>query len=245
MRITATAVSDIGRVRKTNQDSVGCFPDVSLFLLADGMGGLKDGEVASRLAIDVIAHHVQTGNGDAQRDDAGVLRSAIASANERILHEGEARGELSGRVRIGATIVALRVLPEQGRALWAHVGDSRLYRVRDGKLTLLTADHTVAGAAYRDQGNVPLDLPHTNMLVQALGVAQEVEPSLGSDDVRPGDLFLLCSDGVSGLLKPDQLERTLAEDLPLEAKAQNLIRLALEASGRDNASVVLVQVVPD
>jgi protein phosphatase len=244
MRLTATAVSDIGRVRKTNQDSVGCFPDMSLFLLADGMGGLKDGEVASRLAIDVIAQHVQGANGGAQGDDAVVLERAIASANERILHEGEARGEMSGRVRIGATIVALRVFPEQGRALWAHVGDSRLYRVRDGKLTLLTADHTVAGAAYRDR-DVPLDLPHTNMLVQALGVAQQVEPSLGCDDVRPGDLFLLCSDGVSGLLAPDVLERTLAEDVPVEVKAQNLIRLALEASGRDNASVVLVQVVPD
>src|SRR5690606_33389413 len=100
-------------------------------------------------------------------------------------------------VRIGATIVVLRVFPEQGRALWAHVGDSRLYRVRDGKLALLTADHTLAGAAYRDRTTVPLDLPHTNMLVQALGVAPDVEPSLGADDVRPGDLFLLCSDGVS------------------------------------------------
>ena len=244
MRITATAVSDIGRVRKNNQDSVGCFPDMGLFLVADGMGGLKDGEVASRLAIDVIRDHVQsTGNGGSHHADTlDVLTAAIASANEQILHEGEARNDESGRSRIGATVVALRVAEDEGRAFWAHVGDSRLYRARAGHLALLTADHTVAGAAYRDQRIVPLDLPHTNVLVQALGVAREVDPSLGSDDVRAGDLFLLCSDGVSGLIAPDVLERTLVEDAPIADKASNLIRLALDASGRDNASVVLVQV---
>jgi protein phosphatase len=247
MRLTATAVSDIGRVRKTNQDSVGCFDDLSLYLLSDGMGGLLDGEVASRLAIDVIRRQVQgTPNGNGQQaDDAVVLRAAIASANESILQEGESRGDGPGRSRIGATIVALRLSPEQGRAVWAHVGDSRLYRVRDGRLALLTADHTVAGAAYREGAIVPLDLPHTNVLVQALGVSREIEPTLGADDARPGDLFLLCSDGVSGLLDPVVLEQELARDLPVEEKASNLIRLALEASGRDNASVVLVQILGD
>jgi protein phosphatase len=245
MRLTSTAVSDIGRVRKTNQDSVGCFPELRLYLLADGMGGLTDGEVASRLAIDVIADHVQTANGAAGADDLTLLRGAIASANERILHEGEARGEASGRARIGATIVALRVAADEGRAFWAHVGDSRLYRFREGRLTLLTADHTLAGAAYRDGGTVPLDLPHTNMLVQALGVSQDVDPSLGSSDVQPGDLFLLCSDGISGMIAPDVLEKALADASSLDEKAKNLIRLALEASGRDNASVVLVHATGD
>jgi len=247
MRLTATAVSDIGRVRKTNQDSVGCFDDLSLYLLSDGMGGLKDGEVASRLAIDVIRSQVQgssNGNG-MQGDDAGMLKAAIATANESILHEGESRGESSGRSRIGATIVALRLSPGAGRAVWAHVGDSRLYRVRDGHLALLTADHTVAGAAYREGAVVPLDLPHTNVLVQALGVSKEIEPTVGSDDVRAGDLFLLCSDGVSGLVTPGVLEQELARDLSVEEKAGNLIRLALEASGKDNASVVLVQILGD
>lgn len=247
MRLTATAVSDIGRVRKTNQDSVGCFDDLSLFLLSDGMGGLKDGEIASRLAIDVIRQDVQgstNGNGRTS-DDAGVLRAAIARANESILQEGESRGDGPGRSRIGATIVALRLSPQDGRAVWAHVGDSRLYRVRDGRLALLTADHTVAGAAYREGASVPLDLPHTNVLVQALGVSREIEPSIGADDIRPGDLFLLCSDGVSGLVEPGVLEQELLRALPVEEKASNLIRLALEASGRDNASVVLVEILGD
>lgn len=249
MRLTATAVSDIGRVRKTNQDSVGCFDDLSLYLLSDGMGGLTDGEVASRLAIDVIRDKVAqgtNGNGQAHDDDLGVLRAAIARANERILSEGEQRGEASGgRSRIGATIVALRLSPADGRAVWAHVGDSRLYRFRDGVLALLTADHTVAGAAYRDTEDVPLDLPHTNMLVQALGVSREIEPSVGADAVRAGDLFLLCSDGVSGLVEPGVIAEELGRDNTVEEKASSLIRLALEASGKDNASVVLVQILGD
>jgi serine/threonine protein phosphatase PrpC len=248
MRLTATAVSDIGLVRKTNQDSVGCFDELSLYLLSDGMGGLTDGEIASRLAIDVIRDKVAQGaNGTGQtQDDLGVLSAAIARANESILNEGEQRKDASGgRSRIGATIVALRLSPEAGRAVWAHVGDSRLYRYRDGTLTLLTADHTVAGAAYRDGGEVPLDLPHTNMLVQALGVARDIEPSVGSDEVRAGDLFLLCSDGVSGLVEPGALAEELGRDATVEEKATSLIRLALEASGRDNASVVLVQILGD
>lgn len=249
MRLTATAVSDIGRVRKTNQDSVGCFDDLSLYLLSDGMGGLTDGEVASRLAIDVIRDKVAqgaNGNGQAHDDDLDVLRAAIARANERILSEGEQRGEASGgRSRIGATIVALQLSPADGRAVWAHVGDSRLYRFRDGVLALLTADHTVAGAAYRDAEDVPLDLPHTNMLVQALGVSREIEPSVGADAVRAGDVFLLCSDGVSGLVEPGVIAEELGRDATVEDKAASLIRLALEASGKDNASVVLVQILGD
>jgi protein phosphatase len=129
--------------------------------------------------------------------------------------------------------------------VWAHVGDSRLYLFRDGTLALLTADHTVAGAAYRDADAVPLDLPHTNMLVQALGVSRDIEPSLGSDEVRAGDLFLLCSDGVSGLIEPGVIAEELGRDATVEEKAASLIRLALEASGRDNASVVLVQILGD
>ena len=248
MRLTATAVSDIGRVRKTNQDSVGCFDELSLYLLSDGMGGLKDGEIASRLAIDVIRDRFAQGtNGNGPtRDDLGVLRAAIARANESILQEGEQRGDVAGgRSRIGATIVALRLSPEDGRAAWAHVGDSRLYRFRDGVLALLTADHTVAGAAYRDADDVPLDLPHTNMLVQALGVSRDIEPSVGSDEVRAGDLFLLCSDGVSGLIEPGVIAGELGRDATVEEKAASLIRLALEASGRDNASVVLVHILGD
>ena len=248
MRLTATAVSDIGLVRKTNQDSVGCFDARSLYLLSDGMGGLRDGEIASRLAIDVIRDKVAQGtNGSPPaQDDFGVLRAAIARANESILAEGEQRGDVAGgRSRIGATIVALRLSPEAGRAVWAHVGDSRLYRFRDGALTLLTADHTVAGAAYRDGADVPLDLPHTNMLVQALGVSREIEPSVGADAVRAGDLFLLCSDGVSGLVEPGVIAEELGRDNTVEEKASSLIRLALEASGKDNASVVLVQILGD
>src|SRR5262249_31553145 len=107
---------------------------------------------------------------------------------------------------------------------------------------LLTADDTLPGAPYRGAAEVPLTLPHTNQLVQALGTSEEVEPTIGRAEVRPGDVFLLCTDGVSGLLPPEVIESELVSGSAVEEQAQSLIRLALEASGRDNASVVLVKV---
>ena len=139
--------------------------------------------------------------------------------------------------------MALRLSQATRTASWAHVGDSRLYRARNGQVELLTADDTLPGAPYRGGTSVPLDLPHTNQLVQALGTTPEVEPSLGQSAVEVGDLYLLCSDGVSGMLAPEVLERELNSPSDVEEKTRNLIRLALEAAGRDNASAILVRVV--
>ncbi len=246
MKLEAAALSNIGLVRKSNQDSVGCYSDLGLFLLADGMGGLADGEIASRLAVDVVYDRIRANDagGGADADGTALLGAAIEEANRRILCEGERRKEPTGtQPAIGATIVALW-LSSSGRAAWAHVGDSRLYRLREDKLTLLTADHTVPGARYRDQLSVPLDLPHTNVLIHALGVGPDVEPSLRSEELRAGDLYLLCSDGVSGPISPAALEQELGYGRgTVEEKASNLIQLALDGSGRDNASVVLVRVL--
>jgi protein phosphatase len=240
MKIEASAASDIGRVRKSNQDSVGCFPDLGLFMVADGMGGLQDGEVASRLAIEEIhGYFAKAKDGVA---DGGGLGEAVLAANECLVREAERHGATVKQPTLGATIVALAVSPATGTASWAHVGDSRLYRSRRGRLELLTADDTLPGAPYRGASAVPLTLPHTNQLVQALGTSREVEPTLGRAEVEPGDVYLLCSDGVSGLVSPEAIESELSSATGVEEKAQNLIRLALEASGRDNASVVLVRV---
>jgi len=243
MKIEASAASDIGRVRKSNQDSVGCFPDLALFLVADGMGGLQDGEIASRLAIEHIHGYFAdpAKNGTDWAPDGG-LSEAVLAANQRLLREAARHGATPQRPTLGATIVALVLSEAKRTASWAHVGDSRLYRARRGRLELLTADDTLPGAPYRGSTSVPLTLPHTNQLVQALGTSEEVEPTLGGAEVEPGDVYLLCTDGVSGLLPPEVIESELVSDSGVEEKAQSLIRLALEASGRDNASVVLVRV---
>src|SRR5262249_2722687 len=129
------------------------------------------------------------------------LAAAVSAANQQIFAIGQASAA-NGEVRpLGTTIVALRIV--QDRAYWAHVGDSRLYRVRQDRLQLLTAAHTMHGEPYRSQTDVPLDLAHTNTLLQALGIGAEINISTASDAVLPGDVYLLCSDGVHALVPAD------------------------------------------
>ena len=118
------------------------------------------------------------------------LREAVELANQRIFEAGQNQPNASRDRSMGTTVIALICALEQGQAHWAFVGDSRLYRVRDRELTLLTADHTLFGEAYRDQRSVPSDLPHTNRLIRALGINQDVEVSTGSDELQVSDLLL-------------------------------------------------------
>ena len=266
MTIDAWGQTHIGRVRKSNQDFLGCFPDLGLFLVADGMGGHTDGEIASRTAVEVIRNVVHERQTDVLRDRerkplfgvisrllwndnryrrsaaeraSSELVEAVDLANQRIFAIGR-MSAASGETRPpGTTIVALRIA--QGRAHWAHVGDSRLYRVRDGTLQLLTADHTDYGEPYRGSINVPLDLRHTNVLSQAIGIRHAVDIGNASDVALPGDVYLLCSDGVYSLVPAAVIRELLHSGRPLAEIGEELIRRSLEAGGTDNATVVLVE----
>jgi protein phosphatase len=266
MRLAHWSHSDIGLVRKSNQDSLGCFPELGLFLVADGMGGRSEGEVASRLTVEAM-HEVMTSELSQQDgkpplpvrerlsfwrillglrpppappEKAPSLESAVAIANQRVYETGHSHPE-SPRGSMGTTVVALLCLPARGRAYWAHVGDSRLYRVRNGELALLTADHTLFGEAHWDQPSAPVDLPHTNRLMRAVGIEPAVSVASASDELRPGDLFLLCSDGVSGFIPPPELSEQLLTATDLAQTGASLIRLAMAGGGRDNATAVLVR----
>jgi protein phosphatase len=270
MRFESWSKTDVGLVRESNQDHVGCFPGLGLFVVADGMGGHADGEVASRMAVetlqDAYAREDDTQPGRtlppqrssgwlarlargfrSEADDAVAerelarLESAIQAANREIFHLGHESGAATRPM--GTTIIALVAYPWWSRVVWAHVGDSRLYRLRAERLELLTADHTRFGEPYRTGGEVPLDLPHTNQLVSALGVEPAVKVALASDDVLPGDVFLLASDGVSALVPPEQIRSLLAEMRTPEETGEELVRRALAAGGSDNASAVLVRAV--
>jgi protein phosphatase len=142
---------------------------------------------------------------------------------------------------MGTTVVVLRCLLPESRVHWAYVGDSRLYRVRSGHLALLTADHTLYGEAYREEDEIPSDLPHTNRLVRAVGIRPDVEVSTGSDTLQSEDLFLLCSDGVSGMVGASDLEAEMTSGGTLADIGQALIRRALDAGGKDNASALLIR----
>lgn len=269
MRFESWSKTDIGLVRESNQDCVGCFPSLGLFVVADGMGGHADGEVASRVAVETLEKtyagedDTQPGNGpppgkletwlarvrrffsgepapavDDTRQELARLEAAIQEANRTIFALGHESGTATRPM--GTTVIALVARPEASAVVWAHVGDSRLYRLRRGELELLTADHTRFGEPYRAGGKVPLDLPHTNQLVSALGVEPTVSVALGSAPLEPGDVFLLASDGVTALVPPDAI-RTLLQDLRAPEAGEELLRRALAAGGSDNASVVVVR----
>jgi len=271
MRFESWSKTDIGLVRETNQDHVGCFPGLGLFVVADGMGGHADGEVASRIAVETL-HAAYSQEDDTQpgrtmptmpsgplgwlsrltrnratkpeqamaEREVARLEAAVQDANRHIFDLGHEGGGPATRA-MGTTIIALLVHPWSERAAWAHVGDSRLYRQRDAALELLTADHTRFGEPYRGGGTVPLDLPHTNQLVSALGVERSVTVALGCDEVRAGDTFLLTSDGISGLVPPERITQVLRDTGSSGEAGEELLRLALYAGGNDNASIIVVR----
>lgn len=282
MRFESWSKSDVGLVRESNQDHVGCFPDLGLYVVADGMGGHADGEIASGLAVEALReaydHEDDTQPGRTQTGDRplswlarlGLVRStaaagsggvpgssrsdaelarreverlaaAVEEANRRVFQRGHRDGGAAVRA-MGTTIIAVVMHEWSRRLAWAHVGDSRLYRLRNGELTLLTADHTRFGEPYREKRPVPLDLPHTNQLTSALGVAPDVGVASGSSDLVAGDVYLLSSDGVTGLVPPDQIAEVLARGSTEEAGTE-LLRRAMAQGGTDNASVVVLRVL--
>jgi protein phosphatase len=233
MALASWAKTELGLVRSSNQDAVGCFPERGLFVVADGMGGHANGELASRMAVDVMKTAIGSGPEPGPRE----LAAAVQVANANIFEAGH-RDRSSGLPAMGTTIVALAL---GRRASWAHVGDSRLYRLRAGELALLTADDTRFGRQVAVGGPVPLDLPHTNELLCALGVERQVTPSTGEDAVLPGDVYLLCSDGVSGLVPAPAIQDALARMSDPAATGELLLGLAMDAGGSDNASIVVVR----
>ncbi len=231
------ATTETGRVRPTNQDAVGCFPDVGLFAVADGMGGHEAGEVASRMAVEKLRDSFSRVSDQPAADR---LVEAIADSNAAIFAAGRPQGRASARP-MGTTVIALSLSMAPRHASWAFVGDSRLYRYRKGELRLLTADHTRHGGKFARSEEIPLDLPHTNELLAALGIESTVQPGTGSDTWRKGDIYLLCSDGISGMITAEQIAEELSQAAAVDEIGLGLVARALEAGGSDNASVVIIR----
>ena len=248
--LRAGAATHVGRLRTINQDSYALLPERDLFIVADGMGGHQGGEVASRLAIETL----QVAYQDASTDS---LTDAIAVANHRIRNEGDADPNLRG---MGTTVVALALIPEEAdeptddedqpeHLVIANVGDSRAYLYRDGALAQLTEDHSVVADLVRE-GRITAEEaevhPQRNIVTRVLGVYESVDVDLWPiDPAITGDRILLCSDGLFNEVGIDQIGSVLRrlED-PAEA-AEELVRLANEGGGRDNITVVVVDVVDD
>jgi PPM family protein phosphatase len=238
------ALTDPGRVRANNEDTIAFDASLGLVLLADGMGGYNGGEVASGMAIALLqasfgrwlAHAGSSVNPKALRR---ALQAGTDEANAAILDAGIANVQLQG---MGTTLV-LAVLGRE-RATVGHIGDSRCYRLRNEKLELLTRDHSLlqeqldAGAITPEQAVLS---PHRNLVTRALGIERHVELEMHEHSTRPGDLFLFCSDGLSEMVSDAQIFTILLQDIDLSQKATLLVATANENGGRDNISVVLAR----
>ncbi len=248
--VRAAGATDRGKVRPNNQDTFLLLPDRGIFIVADGMGGANGGEVAARMAVETIDELYTEA-------DAAALVDVIAETNHRI-HEAAAELNLRG---MGTTTVAVAIVPDESEhdddadpvdeaqyIMVVNVGDSRAYLFRDGGITQLTDDHSVVAELVRGGRLTPLEAeahPQRNIITRVLGVYPEVTPDLWPVDPVRGDRYLLCSDGLSNEVTTDQMAAVLRrlED-PAEA-ADELLRLANEGGGRDNITVVVVDVVDD
>jgi protein phosphatase/serine/threonine-protein phosphatase Stp1 len=229
-------VTHVGRVRKINGGSVSARPDHRIWAVADGMGGHAAGDFASQTVVGAIAAIPPD---LPPADMMNALRDAILRAHEMIKADTEARG----LGVVGSTVVSLILADGHFAAFWA--GDSRLYSCRNGKLDLLTVDHSLVGDMVL-AGTLTWDEaehhPQANIITRAVGVGEGLDLEKVRGDARPGDRFLLCSDGLSKHADFARLESMLS-NRPLDTVAQELIDQALDSGGDDNISVIVVDVV--
>lgn len=246
----ACGLSDVGMIRTHNEDCFEIDAEHQLFVVADGMGGHSHGEIASRIAVESIREfveraltHEHTGPFDYEagyQRHSNALKSAIRLAHDSVLGAIRQDGSLHG---MGTTVAGF--LLDQGTAAVAHVGDSRVYRLRDGRLDRLTQDHTwvneqvMAGFLSEEQAR---SHPLKNVVTRALGGEAEIEVDLREIDVEPGDLYLLCSDGLTTMLSDSEIEEVVLHHPSLDELCRRLVRRANARGGLDNITVLTVQI---
>lgn len=235
---SAAAVTDRGRKRPANEDAFGYSVEHGVYIVCDGMGGAAAGEVASALAVDEVMR-VLTG-----RDEAHTLldeaENAIATANAAIYQRAQHNRNLSG---MGTTLVGL--LTEDHHGYMVNVGDSRGYRLRNSRLEQITIDHSLVEEQVRMGRMDRLEAersPFKNVITRALGTQSSVTPDIFELATEPGDLYLLCSDGLTRELSDAQLETLMKHDPPLPEMCARLIEAANGAGGHDNITCLLVRV---
>jgi len=251
-KLTFVGQTDTGRVREHNEDTIATDADVGLLVLADGMGGYNAGEVASGIAVKTITNLVREGLAREDLDSVDrntglsrtsiVLRDAITRANKIIYQTARSQAECEG---MGTTVVA--ALFFDNRISIAHVGDSRLYRQRGSQIAQVTMDHSLLQELV-DRGFYSPEeaqrAANKNYVTRALGVEPQVEVEVQEHPVDKGDIFILCSDGLSDMVEDEDIRLTISTfGANLDTVAKQLIQLANENGGRDNVSVVLAQAV--
>ena len=243
-------LTDVGRVREKNEDAIAISEEFRFALLADGMGGYNAGEVASEMAVSGIKEILEKGlrrprfsffrkyGGDYIRQ---LLTEAITEVNQRIYQKARSDPRYYG---MGTTLVA--IVFHGKRITMAHIGDSRIYRLRNGELLQLTRDHTWVQDQVATGWMTPEEAQkseYKNLLTRALGVYEAVKADMEEEEVLPDDLFLLCSDGVTDRISLDEMTGVLLDDLePIQKRVEKLVQKANEAGGYDNSSVILTKI---
>ncbi|MGZ5475605.1 MAG: Stp1/IreP family PP2C-type Ser/Thr phosphatase [Thermoanaerobaculia bacterium] len=244
--VRAVLRTDVGRVRSENQDfgtlttvqdARGTHTGGRLLIVADGMGGHRGGATASRLA----AETVKTRYLESETDDiSAALKDALTRANTRIFNEAQTNFDLRG---MGTTTSALAVRGNQ--AWFGHVGDSRIYFVRENEIRQLTEDHSLVASMVREgllTSKEAENHPRRNVLQRSIGVSDEVEVDVvGPLEVQERDLFILCSDGLHGLVKPNEIQDIVSR-LTIEQAADELVKCALERGAPDNVTVIVARI---
>jgi len=239
-----------GMVRSHNEDSIALANEVGLAILADGMGGYNAGEVASGMATAVLKNDLISDLGEWYRELTrkgtgklhSLLQARVAGANTAIYQSAQSQPQYAG---MGTTLVL--ALFRDGTVTAAHIGDSRMYRLRGGELAQITRDHSLlqdqidAGVVTPEQAKLSLN---KNLVTRALGVDPEVLAEIRDFETRAGDVYLLCSDGLSDMVSDDEIKETIKIlDENLELAASTLVQKANDNGGRDNVSVILVKVL--
>lgn len=242
--VVMAGLTDPGRLRDGNEDTIAIRPELGLAVLADGMGGHQAGEIASGMAVELITHHFQRAlaqaGGAAAPSAADAIGEAIKLANSAIYDAAHSRPDYLG---MGSTIVV--TIFDRNRIWVGHVGDSRLYRFRGARLEQLTQDHSVVQELV-NRGLFTLEEARQtvakNLVTRALGVDPVITPDIGDDAALSGDIYLLCSDGLSEVVADPEIATLLADaGRDLDATARRLINLANERGGPDNISVILAR----
>lgn len=270
--------SDTGRIRTLNEDSFGIDSELGLAVLADGMGGHGNGDLASGTAVEAMLEFARecardsdfsyVAGADDEADEAdddtlddktemdetaimsgganrpklhpvAVVRGAVRRANQRILTLNYQRGKAPGR-GMGTTLVGLWLPPGERQAVVFHVGDSRLYRLRDGDFRQMTRDHSMYQAWLETGARGPA--PARNVILRAVGMGPDLNPDIALTDALPGDVFLLCSDGLSGMVEDAVVAEVLTGGTPPAEVPAALIARANENGGRDNVTVITARV---
>jgi protein phosphatase len=255
MRAVAAGLSDVGLQREHNEDSFVVLKEFDLFVVADGMGGHRAGDVASKIATETISEFFRTtANEDVTwpfhfdtnlSEEENRLVTGIRVANRQIFDRSTRSRECHG---MGTTVVGAMFSPKKGRMYIGHVGDSRCYRVREAKIQLLTRDHSLINDYLQAMPDLTEDqkneLPK-NVITRALGMQDQVVVDLQHDDPREGDVYMLCSDGLSGMVSDEDIERIVTTSSDIREACRRLIGRANEHGGEDNITAILIKIEPD